>query len=915
MNFHQRIDKYILISHHKYIFISALVATYLTFPSIIRGQINPDNTTPTTVQQSDTTWEITGGKTVGNNLFHSFQEFSVPTNNAAFFNNAESVNNIFNRVTGGIPSNIDGLIRANGNANLFLLNPKGIIFGANSALDIGGSLYATTAESILFADGNEFSANQKQEPILKISVPVGLQFGNNPGTIINQSQFTIDESKLGLTVQPNQNIFFVGGDIQIKGGAITTFGGNVELIAVDENSELGITYTDVDLIFDYSSINNFRDIALSQASLIDTSGEGSGAIKLRGNNISLSEASRLQGNTLGNLNGQGIDIQGNTLALDAQSKIVASTFNRGKSSNIDIEVAEFIKITTFSTIESSSKARGNGGNINLNTQKLILEDGSRISLNLDSMGNSGILNIQAEEIQLKEIFTQENEQGEIIDAFASGFIADVEKNGTGQGGTINIRTNRLLLTDGAQISASTFGQGNSGKLNITANSIELVGFSPINLSGLFAAVENGGTGKGGELNVTTERLLLKNGGQIATSTFSEGTAGDLIVQAKSIAIVGSDGFGFPSGLIANVQKNATGNGGKLTVEAETITVQDGGVIATNTLGNGNAEILNINTQFLELRGVATDGRISSILANAVGGNGNGADIFISSDRIIIKDQARIDVGNFDNTALQRSPGTGNPGNLNINANSLSLDKQGVISAATFQGERAGNINIQVAESLTINNSNISNTSEKSSGGTINITAQDIRLQGDSDITTNVFSGAGNGGDITLKADSIVAFDDSDILAFARDGQGGDIILDTPAFFGDSFSLQSDSNNLDNNNRVDLNASGAVFGQISLPDVSFILNSLTELPENIIATDSLLANSCVALKQEDRGSFRITGKGGLPLSPEDSNITPYPIGEIQTLPITKDNPETIIEPEGIYRLKDNRIVLSRRCPKL
>ncbi len=402
------------------ILILALTWGYLLSPSLVRGQITPDNTTPTTVQQSDTTWEIKGGKTVGNNLFHSFQEFSVPTNNGAFFNNGESIGNIFNRVTGGIPSNIDGLIRANGNANLFLLNPQGIIFGANSALDIGGSFSATTAESILFADGNEFSANQKQEPILKISVPVGLQFGNNPGTIINQSQ-------LGLTVEPNQNIFFIGGDIKLQGGAITTVGGNVELIAVDKNSELAIDYTDTNLLFDYSSINNFRDIALSKASLIDASGEGSGAIRLRGNNISLSEGSTIQGNTLGKINGQTIDIQGNTLALDEQSKIVASTFNTGKSSNIDIEVAEFIKITAFSTIESSSKARGNGGNINLNTQKLILEDGSRISLNLDSVGNSGILNIQAKEIQLKGIFTEENEQGEIIDALASGFIADVEK--------------------------------------------------------------------------------------------------------------------------------------------------------------------------------------------------------------------------------------------------------------------------------------------------------------------------------------------------------------------------------------------------------------------------------------------------------------------------------------------------------
>ncbi len=115
-------------------------------------------------------------------------------------------------------------------------------------------------------------------------------------------------------------------------------------------------------------------------------------------------------------------------------------------------------------------------------------------------------------------------------------------------------------------------------------------------------------------------------------------------------------------------------------------------------------------------------------------------------------------------------------------------------------------------------------------------------------TTNVASGTGGGGNITLTANSIIAFDDSDILTFANGGKGGNITFNTPAFFGQNYKparAGTDPSTLDGNNRVDINASGAVSGVITLPDTSFIQNSLSELPENPIDTSNLIANSCIA----------------------------------------------------------------------
>ncbi|MFM7602275.1 MAG: filamentous hemagglutinin N-terminal domain-containing protein, partial [Pseudanabaena sp.] len=191
--------------------ISIISFSLFSQSSFAQNAIAPDNTLPVNTlvnfNSANKTYTITGGTQVGGNQFHSFQDFSVPTSNTAHFDTAPTTINAIGRVTGSNVSNIDGILRTNGTTNLYLVNPNGIVFGANAKLDIAGSFSASTSNSIKFSDGSEFSAtNPQAPPLLNVNMPLGLQYANsntgatisNRGNLSAGQDLTLNADKLDL---------------------------------------------------------------------------------------------------------------------------------------------------------------------------------------------------------------------------------------------------------------------------------------------------------------------------------------------------------------------------------------------------------------------------------------------------------------------------------------------------------------------------------------------------------------------------------------------------------------------------------------------------------------------------------------------------------------------------------------------
>ncbi|KOP26168.1 hypothetical protein AMR41_12995 [Hapalosiphon sp. MRB220] len=611
----------------------------VTLPLVILGcfifinkataQINPDNSlgTESSIVNPDVikgipSDRIDGGAKRGSNLFHSFKDFNVDANRPVYFSNPADIANIITRVTGGNPSNILGKLGVLGNANLFLLNPKGIYFGPNASLDLGGSFFGTTADSFIFNDNFEFSATNPQAvPLLSVNIPIGLRFRENPGSIQIQgdglglrSTAELINTTSELRVQPNQTLALVGGDLFLEGATLKTAGGRIELGSVAGSGLVSITPINKGFALGYGNVQNFGNIQLSQQAAVDASGLGGGDIQVWGRRITLANGSQIEASPLG-------PQQAGLLLVNATEQVEI--------------IGSYLNFPSALATYTYSGTTGAAGDVIVNTGELLLRNGGQIIASTFGVGNAGRIIINA--------------TGNIsADGFGTEIFSAINDGGVGNSGGIEINTNNLSLTNGAQIFASNRGQGNAGSIQINTKDLSLTNFGQIDAS-------TSGRGNAGSIEINTNNLSLIDGAGISASTYGAGNAGRVIINATG-NISASNGFTIiPSGIFSFVNPTAQGDAGDIRIRANNLFLNNRAQINASTFGNGEAGNITILT--------AKDIRLNnqaSINAFTTGGQGN---IKLFFRDLILRNNSNI------TTVAQ---GSANAGNTNLFGNGFII---------------------------------------------------------------------------------------------------------------------------------------------------------------------------------------------------------------------------------------------------
>jgi filamentous hemagglutinin family protein len=739
-------------------------------PVLAQSNLVPDNTLGSEASRvifnsyNTPNEAIEGGAQRGQNLFHSFRGFNVGENRGVYFHVLDpSIQNIFARVTASNRSEILGtlgtrqIIDGNlfrSNVNLFLINPNGIIFGKGARLDIGGSFYGTTATGIQFGNQGNFSATNPQAPGLLTVNPSAFLFNQiNQNAAIQNNGF--------LEVPEGRSFAIVGGNVNLDGGILFAPGGRAELGGLTEPGSIEIQSNRNNFSLSFPNSVQRGDISLSDRSTVFVVGEGGGDITLNARNIEISGTSLLDA---GIAQGLGtpetvagditLNATGEIKITDSGSGIVNFVYPgaKGNGGNISINTSSF-KLRDNAELLTENFGQGKGGNININATTFSLR-GAQISTSTYGQGNAGNVNVKVTgEVDIAGIPT--------IPTF---IFSRVEEGAEGNAGNITIDAGSFKLRDAAQISASTYGKGNAGNVTVTAkDAISLVSDAYI-----FSTIEEGGIGKGGDININAATLSLQEGGFLSASTDGWGNAGNVNVKVAGEVNIADIKGEFPSRIRSIVGDDAKGNAGNITIDAGSLKFRDGGQISTSNFGEGNAGNVNVKVAGeVDITG-AKDGFSST-----------GVKTTFSS-------------GIFSRVVEEAK---GNGGNITIDAGSLKLRDGGEISNSTFGEGNAGNVNVKVAGEVDITgaktgeaditgvkttfSSGIRSRVEISAvgnGGNINIDAGSFNFRGGAQVGTST-SGQGNAGNIRVNAKGAVSLADNAILTTVEAGgvgNGGNI---------------------------------------------------------------------------------------------------------------------------------------------
>jgi filamentous hemagglutinin family protein len=864
------------------------------------GHVVLDGTLGTSGPLSGPNYNITSdlGKIFGKNLFQSFSQFDLVSGEVATFSGPATIHNILARVTGGSASSIDGTIQSSiQGANLFFINPFGVLFGPHAQVNVSGSFAVTSASYVKLADGGRFDAANPANDVLTAAPVSAFGFlGSTPGNISFQQS--------SLAVPAGQSFSVIGGNISLSGATIQAPGGRINLISVNSPGELALDVTDLSALPNTSVFSSLGQITVQDAnfvqSTVDASGTAGGQVVVRGGSLMV-QNSVIEANTLGGTDGKGINIDV-TGGLTVDGGVISTdTSGSGNGGPLNV-TANSITLNaegnSVSGILSDSEATGtgNGGDISVTSPTLSILNGARISAATGGSGNGGNVTVNANSIDMDA----QSAQG--FGSAATGIFVSSLNNPGGSAGSIVIRSVSgalsLQIVRGAQIAAETDGSGAGGSINIIADSMQLDGETSSQFTGIDAMTF--GSGQGGDIQIQARALTLANGSQISAATFGNGGGGDIMVNAATIAIQTSSSV--------NSQTFGLGAGGNINLTATTSLLLDGRqangapglaeIAASNPFGvEGDAPAGNINitTPVLEVLNGADIS--ASVLGASAGGN-----ITINTGALTLDNRALItcssqsgQAGGIAMTAAQTiqlsgasvisvSSADNNAGDIKaVSGGDIRLTDSQITAQASQDG---GNITLTAPSTVYLLNSKL-DASAGSQGGNVVVDPQSVVLKNS---TISSSAGSGNGGDITLEPAGSVYLLDGTLNAQSASGNGGDILVagpkgntgtgtagaplvtlnqadviaNAPKGQGGNITFVS-KGFLQSGGLID--ASGAKNGTVEIRSPNVDLTGIVvPLPASLLDAQSQLQPYCGLKLAGAVSSFLVVGRGGVPLQP-------------------------------------------------
>ncbi len=842
--------------------------------SMATAQLIPDATLPIASQvtadtQNPQQFDITGGTIAGTNLFHSFEQFDLSTDEIANFIGLDRVDRAILRITGDRPASIDGTIRFDAPADLFAIAANGVIFGSNAQLDTGGVVVITTADRLLFEDGVSFFADpvSASSPLLSIAVPIGLQFdaidaintttqsvtqepasititGSGNGLTYNGDLSTNrTERPTGLTLDRGQTLGLIADRITLNSGNITAPEGRIELGAVTAGRVLFSEWRTPELL-DYSGATGWGEVQLLNGASVDVSGNGGGTVQLQGETIRLIDGGVVLADTLG-------DATGDRIVAIAQDLV---------------EVSGLSPFTQFSSgfyATVDPNATGNGGQLEVIADRFFVVNASILGVDTFGAGNAGRMDIRARE----------------IDTDTSFWSGSSFSTATGSGGTIAIETDRIRIRDGSQLLAFSVAEGLAGNIIINASeSIEIRGIGNGFNSTLAASGFVGSSASVGSIALTAPEIILADGAEISLATRSSSTtapSGSIALQAESLRLEGISIDGEPSQITTSTF--AAAPGANIEIDVDRLTVNDGGQITAGSFGPGLGGTIRVNAAEITIEGStsAIDSRLGDLFTNPAGTQ-------------------------FPSGLFASTEGAGDAGSLQLRADTISVRNGAELAVSSIGSGNAGIVDVR-ADRLEITGGSQLRADSTAGFGDIVLDVADLRLRDAGRISTNT-QGDAAGGNITIVSDTLIALNNSDITANAENSRGGRVSLAARGIFGTTFRDRlTPVSDITATSALGADFSGSVTIATPELDTSAALVTLEDNPQD--ARD-LINSPCDAVRAGSTFSVSNSRYLSFALRRNESNlwpiVTPRSIGNGSTTSGLSE-PNVIVDPDpqGLY----------------